>query len=192
MEEMNLENQLQVAFATIAELREQIDSLSRVNWSLEERLCHDAESREEMKSFYENQMENLRKDQREALIRLQEQHRSQIEEAVSGITKSFQEQIAKLTSERDAALLAAKHQRGKRFGSKSERDKGDGNASGGSGESRDAEKAEFINAGQQKQKDMERAASESSDARTGETLDRRDTSAVLEFAGSEVLDLDDR
>lgn len=36
--------------------------------------------------------------------------------------------ITELTSERDAALLAAKHQRGKRFGSKSERDKGDGNA----------------------------------------------------------------
>lgn len=77
---MNLENQLQVAFATIAELREQIDSLSRVNWSLEERLRHDAESREEMKSFYENQMENLRKDQQKL-----------IEEAVSRITKSFQE-----------------------------------------------------------------------------------------------------
>ena len=51
MGEMNLENQLQVAFATIAELREQIDSLTRVNWSLEERLRHDAESREEMRSF---------------------------------------------------------------------------------------------------------------------------------------------
>lgn len=61
MGEMNLENQLQVAFATIAELREQIDTLSRVNWSLEERLRHDAESREEMRVFYENQMENLRK-----------------------------------------------------------------------------------------------------------------------------------
>ena len=51
MGEMNLENQLQVAFATNAELREQIDSLTRVNWSLEERLRHDAESREEMRSF---------------------------------------------------------------------------------------------------------------------------------------------
>ena len=112
-----MENQLQVAFATIAEQREQIDSLSRVNWSLEERLRHDAESREKMKSFYENQMEDLRKDQQKL-----------IEEAASRITKSFQEQIAKLTSERDAALLAAKHQRGKRFGSKSECDKGDGNA----------------------------------------------------------------
>ena len=43
---MNLENQLQVAFATIAELREQIDTLSRVNWSLEERLLSDAENLE--------------------------------------------------------------------------------------------------------------------------------------------------
>ena len=76
---MNLENQLQVAFATNAELREQIDSLTRVNWSLEERLRHDAESREEMRTFYENQMENLRKEQRVALAKLQEQHWWQIE-----------------------------------------------------------------------------------------------------------------
>ena len=67
MGEMNLENRLQVAFATIAELREQIDSLTRVNWSLEERLRHDAESREEMRSFYENQMENLRKEQQKLI-----------------------------------------------------------------------------------------------------------------------------
>ena len=110
MGEMNLENQLQVAFATNAELREQIDSLTRVNWSLEERLRHDAESREEMRTFYENQMENLRKEQREALERLQEQHKRQIEEtvsvAVSKITKSFEEQISKLIAERDSALLA--------------------------------------------------------------------------------------
>lgn len=107
---MNLENQLQVAFATNAELREQIDSLTRVNWSLEERLRHDAESREEMRTFYENQMENLRKEQCEALARLQEQHRTQIEEAVSRITKSFEEQISRLVAERDAVLLAVKHQ----------------------------------------------------------------------------------
>ena len=90
MGEMNLENQLQVAFATIAELREQIDSLTRVNWSLEERLRHDAESREEMRSFYENQMENLRKEQQKL-----------IDEAVSRITKSFEDQISKLIAERD-------------------------------------------------------------------------------------------
>ena len=70
MGEMNLENQLQVAFATNAELREQIDSLTRVNWSLEERLRHDAESREEMRSFYENQMENLRKERTRPLFRM--------------------------------------------------------------------------------------------------------------------------
>ena len=175
MGEMNLENQLQVAFATIAELREQIDSLSRVNWSLEERLRHDAESREEMRCFYENQMENLRKEQREALTRLQEQHKRQIEEtvsaAVSKITKSFEEQISKLIAERDAALLAVKHQRGKRFGGKSERNKGDDNASQGVRENREAEKADFIDANQQRQKEMEKAATESSDAKTGETLD---------------------
>ena len=135
---MNLENQLQVAFATIAELREQIDTLSRVNWSLEERLRHDAESREEMRAFYENQMENLSKDQQRL-----------IDEAVSKITKSFEEQISKLIAERDAALLAVKHQRGKRFGGKSERNKGDDNASRG-GENREAEKADFIDAEHQR------------------------------------------
>ncbi len=61
-----------MAFATNAELTEQIDSLTRVNWSLEERLRHDEESRKEMRSFYENQMENLPKEQREALERLRE------------------------------------------------------------------------------------------------------------------------
>ncbi|MGN1220054.1 MAG: transposase, partial [Candidatus Cryptobacteroides sp.] len=171
MGEMNLENQLQVAFATNAELREQIDSLTRVNWSLEERLRHDAESREEMRAFYENQMDNLRREQREALERLQEQHRHQIDEAVSCITKSFEEQIAKLIAERDAALLAAKQQRGKRFARKSERNKDEGNNSQNSGENREAEKSEYVDSEQQHQKDMEKAASESSDADTGETLD---------------------
>ena len=73
---MNLENQLQVAFATNAELREQIDSLTRENWSLEDRLRLDAESREEMRCFYESQMENLRKEQQKL-----------IDEVVSKITK---------------------------------------------------------------------------------------------------------
>lgn len=50
-----------------------------MNCSLEERLRHDAESREEMRAFYENQMENLRKEQRVALAKLQEQHWWQIE-----------------------------------------------------------------------------------------------------------------
>ena len=168
MGEMNLENQLQVAFATNAELREQIDSLTRVNWSLEERLRHDAESREEMRSFYENQMENLRKEQREALERLQEQHRTQIEEAVSRITKSFEDQISKLIAERDAALLAVKHQRGKRFGGKSERNKGDNNHHNG-GENREAEKSVYVDAEDQRQKDMEKAASESSNVGNGDT-----------------------
>lgn len=106
---MNLENQLQVALATSAELKEQIGSLKQVNWSQEVRLRHNAESREEMRAFYENHMENLRKEQCEVLERLQEQHRTQIEEAVYRITKSFEEQISKLIAERDAAFLAVKH-----------------------------------------------------------------------------------
>lgn len=94
---MNLETQLQIAFATNAKLWEQIDSLTRVNWSLEERLRHDAESREERSCFYENQMENLRKEQQKL-----------IDEAVSKITKSFEEQTSKLIAERDSALLAVR------------------------------------------------------------------------------------
>ena len=159
MGEMNLENQLQVAFATIAELREQIDSLTRVNWSLEERLRHDTESREEMRSFYENQMENLRKEQQKL-----------IDEAVSRITKSFEDQISRLIAERDAALLAVKHQRGKRFGGKSERNKGDNNHFN-SGENRESEKSSYVDVEDQSQKDMEKAASESSNVRNGDTLD---------------------
>ena len=57
-------------------------------------------------------MENLRKEQPEALARLQEQHKRQIEETVSTtdskITKSFEEQISKLIAERDAALFAVR------------------------------------------------------------------------------------
>ena len=193
MGEMNLENQLQVAFATIAELREQIDTLSRVNWSLEERLRSDVENLEVIKNFYENQMENLRKEQREALAKLQEQHRRQIEEtvsaAVSKITKSFEEQISKLIAERDAALLAAKQQRGKRFARKSERNKSEGDNSKNCGENREEEKSEYVDSEQQRQKDMEKAATESSDAKTGETLDTEKLVKKLkrQHPGAEII-----
>ena len=104
-------------------------------------------------------MENLRKEQQKL-----------IDEAVSRITKSFEDQISKLIAERDAALLAVKHQRGKRFGGKSERNKGDNNQFN-SGENRESEKSSYVDAEDQSQKDMEKAASESSNVRNGDTLD---------------------
>lgn len=113
--DMNAEIQLQAAYATIAQLRDQTDSLNKAVWSLEERLRISDEGREDLKRFYENQMEALRSD-RQRLI----------DEAVSRITKTFEEQIAKLMEERDAALRSAKSWRGRNFGRKSERNSGRG------------------------------------------------------------------
>ena len=90
---MNVEAQLQVAYSTNAELRDQIDVLNRTIWSLEERLRISDESREDLKRFYENQMDALRADQQKL-----------IDAAVAQITKSFEEQISKLIAERDAAV----------------------------------------------------------------------------------------
>ena len=112
---MNAEIQLQAAYATIAQLRDQADSLNRTVWSLVERLRISDEGREDLKRFYENQMEALRSDQQRL-----------IDEAVSRITKTFEEQIAKLMEERDAALRSAKSWRGRNFGRKSERNSGRG------------------------------------------------------------------
>ena len=123
---MNAEIQLQAAYATIAQLRDQTDSLNRTVWSLEERLRISDEGREDLKRFYENQMEALRSDQQRL-----------IDEAVSRITKTFEEQIAKLMEERDAALRSAKSWRGRNFGRKSERNSGrdrDDDAPSGRGE----------------------------------------------------------
>ena len=58
-------------------------------------------------------MEALRSDQQRL-----------IDEAVSRITKTFEEQIAKLMEERDAARRSAKSWRGRNFGRKSERNSG--------------------------------------------------------------------
>lgn len=101
---MNVEAQLQVAYSTNAELRDQIDVLNRTIWSLEERLRISDESREDLKRFYENQMDALRADQQKL-----------IDAAVAQITKSFEEQISKLIAERDAALLSARRWRGKKY-----------------------------------------------------------------------------
>lgn len=108
-DDMNVEAQLQVAYSLIAQLKDQIDGLNKANWSLEERLRISDEGKEDLKKFYENQMDILRVE-----------HQKSIDSAVSRITKSFEEQIAKLIKERDAALLSAKSWRGKNFGRKSE------------------------------------------------------------------------
>ena len=96
-DDMNVETQLQVAYSVNVQLRDQIDALNRTVWSLEERLRISDEGKEDLKKFYENQMDILRVE-----------HQKSIDAAVSRITKSFEEQIAKLIKERDAALLSAK------------------------------------------------------------------------------------
>lgn len=57
---------------------------------------------------------------------LRVEHQESTDAAVSRITKSFEEKIAKQIEERDAALLSAKSWRGKNFGRKSERNAGNG------------------------------------------------------------------
>ena len=64
---MNIEAQLQVAYSTNAELRDQIAALNRTIWSLEERLRISDESRGELMRFYENQMDALRADQQKLI-----------------------------------------------------------------------------------------------------------------------------
>lgn len=75
---MNVEAQLQVAYSTIAELRDQIDVLNKTIWSLEERLRISDESRGELVRFYKNQMDARRADQQKL-----------IDAAVAQMTKSL-------------------------------------------------------------------------------------------------------
>ena len=157
-EDMNVEAQLQVAYSTNAELRDQIDVLNRTIWSLEERLRISDESREDLKRFYENQMDALRADQQKL-----------IDAAVAQITKSFEEQISKLIAERDAALLSARRWRGKKYGRGSERNAGrkdDENSD--AGENRESEKADFVSPEDQARKDAGKTSATTSD---GETVD---------------------
>ena len=92
---MNVEPQLQVANSENAQLRDQIDALNRTGWSLEERLRISDEGKEDLKKFYENQMDILRS----AMLVQQNWQQDMIDAAVSRITKSFEEQIAKLIEE---------------------------------------------------------------------------------------------
>ena len=152
--DMNAEIQLQAAYAMNAQLRDQIDSLNRTVWSLEERLRISDEGKEDLKRFYENQMDALRSDQQRL-----------IDEAVSRITKTFEEQIAKLIEERDAALRSAKSWRGRNFGRKSERNAGrgrDDDGPSGRGENRESEKDGYVDTESQKAKDAEKTSGDGS------------------------------
>lgn len=87
---------------------------------------------------------------------LRVEHQESIDTAVSRITKSFEEKIAKLIEERDAALLSAKSWRGKNFGRKSERNAGKGkdvDNNGAGEENRESEKADYVDAETQREKD---------------------------------------
>lgn len=141
-DDMNVETQLQVAYSVNAQLRDQIDALNRTVWSLEERLRISDEGNEDLKKFYENQMDILRSE----MLTQQNRQQDMIDAAVSRITKSFEEKIAKLIEERDAALFSAKSWRGKNFGRKSERNAGKGKDDDNNGageENRESEKAEL-------------------------------------------------
>ena len=135
-DDVNVETQLQVAYSVNAQLRDQIDALNRTVWSLEERLRISDEGEEDLKKFYENQMDILRSE----MLVQQNRQQDMIDAAVYRITKSFEEQIAKLIEERDA---------GKNFGRKSERNAGKGkdDDNNGSGEkNRESEKADYVDA----------------------------------------------
>lgn len=126
--------------------------MNRTVWSLEERLRISDEGKEELKKFYENQMDILRSE----MLAQQNRQQDMIDAAVSRITKSFEENIAKLIEERDAALLSAKSWRGKNFGRMSERNAGkgkDGDNNGAGDENRESEKADYVDAETQREKD---------------------------------------
>lgn len=79
----------------------------------------------------------------------QNRQQDMIHTTVSRITKSFEEKIAKLIEERDAALSSAKSWRGKNFGRKSERNAGKGKDDDDNGlgeENRESEKADYVDA----------------------------------------------
>lgn len=151
-EDMNAEIQLQAAFAANARLRDRIDAPNRLVWSLEERLRISDGSMEDQERFYESQMDAMRSEMAE----LRKSQQGLIDAAVSRITKSFEEQIAKLVEERDAALLSARGWRGKTFGRKSERNAGrgrDGEGPSDGAGTRESEKAEFVDAESQRGKE---------------------------------------
>ena len=168
---MNAEIQLQAAYAMNAQLRDQIDSLNRTVWSLEERLRISDEGKEDLRRFYENQMEALRAE----MVDLRMGHQEMMDAAVSRITKTFEEQIARLMEERDAALRSAKSWRGRNFGRKSERNAGrgrDDDGPSGRGENRESEKDDYVDAQSQKAKDAEKTSGDGSTMDTEKLVKR--------------------
>lgn len=86
---------------------------------------------------------------RSEMLAQQNRQQDMIDTTVSRITKSFEEKIAKLIEERDAALSSAKSWRGKNFGRKSERNAGKGKDDDDNGlgeENRESEKADYVDA----------------------------------------------
>ena len=186
-EDMNVEAQLQVAYSTNAELRDQNEVLNKTIWSMEERLRISDESREELMRFYESQMDALRGEQKERMDALRAEQQKLIDAAVAQITKSFEEQIARLIAERDAALLSAKSLRGKTYGRKSERNAGDDDTGrgNGAGENREQEKSDFVSPEVQAKKEAEKTSATTAD---GETVDVEKEVAKLKrrHPGAEV------
>lgn len=141
-----------MAYSFIVQLKDWIDGLNKANWSLEERLRISDEGKEDLKKFYENQMDILRVE-----------HQKSIDAAVYRITKSFEEQITKLIEERDAVLLSAKSWRGKNFGFKSELNAGkwkDDDNNGIGEENRESEKVDYVDAETQKAEDSKKRSGE--------------------------------
>lgn len=82
--DMNVETQLQVAYSANAQLRDQIDALNRTVWSLEERLRISDEGKEDLKKFYENQIDILRSE----MLAQQNRQQDMIAAAVSSLNYS--------------------------------------------------------------------------------------------------------
>ena len=87
---------------------------------------------------------------------------------MSRIAKAFEEQIARLMEECDAALRSAKSWRGRSLGRKSERNAGrgrDDDGPSGRGENRESEKEGYVDTESQKAKDAEKTSGD------GNTMD---------------------
>lgn len=121
------------------------------------------------------------------MVILRVEHQESKDTAVSRITKSFEEKIAKLIEERDAALLSAKSWRWKNFGRKSERnaDKGKGDDNNGPGEENpESEKADYVDAETQREKDSKKRSGEEKSTMDAEKLVKK---LKRRYPGAEVI-----
>lgn len=124
---------------------------------------------------------------RSEMLAQQNRQQDMIDAAVSRITKSFEEKIAKLIEERDAALLSAKSWRGKNFGRESERNAGKGkddynNVAGE--KNRESEKADYVDAETQKMKDSKKRAGEEKSIMDAEKLVKK---LKCRYPGADVI-----